>query len=53
MITKLFPHGVVELETKENVWFKVNGRQIKLYFGHAEFEAHHLDEYWVIKCPQS
>ena len=58
LITQLFPHGVVELETKEGVRFKVNGQQIKLYFGHAEsanemIEAHHLDEGWVIRCPQS
>ena len=25
LITQLFPHGVVELETKEGVRFKVNG----------------------------
>ena len=25
LITKLFPHGAVELETKESVRFKVNG----------------------------
>ena len=36
LITQLFPHGAVELETKEGVWFKVNGQRIKLYFGHAE-----------------
>ena len=49
LITQLFTHGAVELETKEGVWFKVNGQQIKLYFGHAEsaneaIEAYHLDE---------
>ena len=33
LITQLFPHGVVELETKEGVWFKVNEERIKLYFG--------------------
>ena len=36
MITQLFPHGTVELETKEGVRFKVNGQRIKIYFGHAE-----------------
>ena len=25
LVTQLFPHGAVELETKEGVWFKVNG----------------------------
>ena len=32
LITQLFPHGAVELETKEGVRFKVNGERIKLYF---------------------
>ena len=49
LITQLFPHGEVELETKKGVRFKVNGQRIKLYFGHAEsvnemIVAHHLDE---------
>ena len=49
MVTQLFPHGAVELETKEGVQFKVNGKHIKIYFGHAEsvnevIEAYHLDE---------
>ena len=49
LVTQLFPHGGVELETKEGVRFKVNGQQIKLYFGHVEsvnevIEAYHLDE---------
>ena len=35
LITQLFPHRAVELETKEGVQFKVNGQRIKLYFGHA------------------
>ena len=26
LITQLFPHGAVELETKEGVRFKVNGQ---------------------------
>ncbi|XP_069154617.1 uncharacterized protein [Solanum lycopersicum] len=49
MVTQLFPHGAVELETKEGVRFKVNGQRIKMYLGHAESanevnEAYHLDE---------
>ena len=56
LVTQLFPHGAVELEIKEGVWFKVNGQRIKIYFGHAEsanevIEAYHLDEVWVIKGP--
>ena len=49
LITQLFPHGVVELETKEGVLFKRNRDRIKLYFGHRAswnevIEAYHLDE---------
>ena len=49
LITQLFPHGEVELETKKGVWFKVNGERLKLYFGHTKsanevIEAYHLDE---------
>ena len=49
LITQVFPHGAVELETKEGVLFKVNGQSIKIYLGHAEsanevIEAYHLDE---------
>ena len=48
-VTQLFPHGAVELETKEGVRFKVNGQRIKIYLGHAEsangvIEEYHLDE---------
>ena len=50
MVTQLFPHGPVELETKEGVRFKVNGQRIKFYLRHAEsenevIEAYHLDEF--------
>ena len=49
LITQLFPHGVVELENKEGVQFKVNKQRIKIYLGHAEManeviEAYHLDK---------
>ena len=49
LITQVSPHGVVELETKEGVRFKVNGERIKIYFGHTKLaneviEAYHLDE---------
>ena len=49
LITQAFPHGAVELETKEGVRFKMNGERIKLYFGHTAsvnevIEAYHLDE---------
>ena len=49
LITQVFPHGAVELKTKEGVRFKVNGEQIKLYFGHTALvneviEVYHLDE---------
>ena len=47
LTTQLFPHGEVELETKEGVRFKVNGERTELYFGHTEsannvIEAYHL-----------
>ena len=49
LITQAFPHGAVELETKEGVRLKVNGERIKLYFGHTALVnevigAYHLDE---------
>ena len=49
LITQVFPHGAVELETKDGVRFKVNGELIKLYFGHTAsvtemIEVYHLDE---------
>ena len=49
LITQVFPHGAVELETNEGVRFKVNGERIKLYIGHNAsvnevIEACHLDE---------
>ena len=49
LITQVFPHGAVELKTKDGVWFKVNRERIKLYFGHTAsvnevIEAYHLDE---------
>ena len=58
LISQLFPHGAVELETKEGVRFKINGQRINLYFGHAEstnevIEADHLNEVLVIKCLHS
>ena len=33
LVTQLFSHGAVELETKEGVWFKVNGQRIKMFLG--------------------
>ena len=49
LITQVFPHGAVELETIVGVRFKVNREQIKPYFGHTAMvneviEAYHLDE---------
>ena len=49
LITQVFPHGVVELKTKEGVRCKVNRERLKLYFGHKAagnevIEAYHLDE---------
>ena len=49
LITQVFPHGAVELKTKEGARFKVNGERIKLYFAHTTsmnevIEAYHLDK---------
>ena len=49
LVTQVFPHGAVELKTKEGVRFKKNRDRIKLYFGHKAsgnkvIEAYHLDE---------
>ena len=49
LITQVFPHGAVELRTKEGVSFKLNRERIKLYFGHSAsvnevIEAYNLDE---------
>ena len=49
LITQVFPHGAVELKSKEGVRFKRNRDRIKLYFGHKAsgnevIEAYHLDE---------
>ena len=46
--TKVFPHGAVELNSKEGVRFKRNRNKIKLYFGHKTsgnkvIEEYHLD----------
>ena len=50
LITQLFPHGAVELETKEGVRFKVNGERIKLYFGHTELANEVIEAYHLEKC---
>ena len=47
LITKVFPHGAVELENKEGARFRVNKQRIKIYLGHVEnanevLEAYHL-----------
>ena len=49
LITQVFPHGAIELKTKEGVRFKRNRDRIKLHFGHKAsgnkvIKANHLDE---------
>ena len=49
LITQVFPHGAVELNSKEGVWFKMNTERKKLYLGHKAsgnevIKAYHLDE---------
>ncbi|XP_015072647.1 uncharacterized protein LOC107016811 [Solanum pennellii] len=41
LITKVFPHGAVELDNKEDAKFTVNRQKIKIYLGHAE-SAHEV-----------
>ncbi|XP_049344710.1 uncharacterized protein LOC125809112 [Solanum verrucosum] len=49
LLTKVLPHGVVELANSDGTKFMVNGQRIKVYVGNAEsvqegVEAYHLDE---------
>ena len=49
LISQVFPHGAVELKTKEGKRCKVNREQIKFYFEHTSLvdeviEAYNLDE---------
>ena len=49
LITKVFSHGVVELENEEGAKFTLNEQKIKIYLGHAKsvhevVEAYPLDE---------
>ena len=49
LVTQLFPNGLVELETKEGMWFKLNEQRIKKNFWNAEsanevIEGYNLDE---------
>ncbi|KAK4724203.1 hypothetical protein R3W88_026982 [Solanum pinnatisectum] len=52
-VTQVFPHGPVELKSKEGMKFKVNGHRIKIYLGSESrnevIEAWYLDEVLVIK----
>ena len=47
LITQVFPHGAVELRTKEGVRFKVNRERIKLYFGHTTSVNEMIEAYHV------
>ena len=49
LLTKVLPHGAVELENSDGTRFLVNGQRIKVYLGNAEsvqevVEAYYLDE---------
>ncbi|KAK4729897.1 hypothetical protein R3W88_022885 [Solanum pinnatisectum] len=49
LLTKMLPHGAVELENSEGTRFMVNGQRIKIYLGNTEsvqevVEAYYLDE---------
>ncbi|WMV25431.1 hypothetical protein MTR67_018816 [Solanum verrucosum] len=54
LLTKVLPHGAVELENRDGTRFMVNGQRIKIYLRNAEtvqkvIEAYNLDEVRVIK----
>ena len=49
LITQVFPHGAVELKTKEGVRFKVNRERIKLYFGHKTSGNEVIEAYILMK----
>ena len=49
LITKVFPHGAVDLENKVSAKFTFNVQRINIYLGKAEcfhevVEAYHLDD---------
>ena len=48
LVTKCFPHRVVDVENNEGTRFKVNGQRINIYLGNTEsvqivVEAYYLD----------
>ena len=49
LLTKVLPHGAVELGKSEGTRFMVNGQRIKIYLGNTEsvqevVKAYHLDK---------
>ncbi|WMV49904.1 hypothetical protein MTR67_043289 [Solanum verrucosum] len=49
LLTKVLPHGAVELENTDGTRFVINGQRIKIYLGNAEIvqeviETYNLDE---------
>ena len=49
LLTKVLPHGAVDLQNRDGTRFMVNGQRIKIYLGNAEtvqkvIEAYNLDE---------
>ena len=49
LITQVFPHGAVELKTKEGMRFKVNRERIKLYFRHTTSMNEIIDAYHLVE----
>lgn len=35
-VVQVFPHGAIELEGHDELWFKVNGQRVKQYLGATE-----------------
>ena len=46
MVTKVLPHGAVELENKEGTKFTVNGKKIMIYLEHEESAHEVVVEYY-------
>ncbi|XP_015078337.1 uncharacterized protein LOC107022161 [Solanum pennellii] len=46
-LTKVLPHGAVELENSEGTWFMVNSQRIKIYMGNEESVQEVVKDYYL------
>ncbi len=49
LITKVLPHGVIELENRDGTRFMVNGQRIKVYLGNVESVQEVVETYYLDK----